>query len=70
MDRSTPAGYTDCAIVTDRRGKQWKYSEPADVWSLVDGHLGPGSVSKTSSRSYQRLVSDFGPLHIATAEDA
>ena len=60
--RSTPPGYADFAIVTDSRGKQWKYSEPGDVWKLIDDHLGPGSVAPHSARSYQRLVHEFGPL--------
>lgn len=64
--RSTPPGFRDVAILVDRRGKQWKYNEPADVWSLVTGHLGPGSVATTS---YQRLVADFGPMSMALTED-
>lgn len=58
--RSTPATFRDCDVVTDRRGKEWKYSAPADVWCLVDGR--PGSVSLSSARSWQRLQSEFGPL--------
>lgn len=60
--RSTPLEIADCACVTDSRGKVWKYSEPADVWSLVDGRLGPGSVCHASARSYQKLLAEFGPL--------
>ncbi len=60
--RSTPLGYGDCAEVADSRGQRWKYSEPADVWHLVDGHLGPGAVCARSARSWQRLDADFGPL--------
>jgi hypothetical protein len=60
--RSTPLEYPDLSEVTDRRGKQWKYSEPGDVWKLVDDHLGPGSVAPHSARSYQRLAAEFGPL--------
>lgn len=61
-DRSTPAAFADCAIVVDRQGEHWKYSEPADVWKLVDDQLGPGSVAPHSACSYQRLVAGFGPL--------
>jgi hypothetical protein len=60
--RSTPAEFGDCAVVVDRRGKAWKYSEPGDVWSLIDDHMGPGSVAPWSARSYQALVAEFGPL--------
>lgn len=59
--RSTPGIFRDCATVTDRRGKQWRYSEPADVWGLVVEDLG-GSVAPHSARSYARLYDEFGPL--------
>jgi hypothetical protein len=62
VTRSTPDSYDDTAIVTDRRGRQWKYSKPADVWHLVTGDPGPGSVSSASARSWQRLLWEFGPL--------
>lgn len=54
--RSTPATFRDCDVVTDRRGKEWKYSAPGDVWCLVDDRL------LSSARSWQRLQSEFGPL--------
>lgn len=60
--RSTPPGFADLAVVTDKRGKRWKYSEPGDVWNLITDELGPGSVGAWSARSYQRLVHEFGPL--------
>jgi len=60
--RSTPAEYRDCGTVTDKHGKEWKYSEPSDTWCVVDNHMGPGSVSARSAASWQRLQSAFGPL--------
>lgn len=60
--RSTPDCFRDFSVVIDSRGKRWKYSAPADVWRLITGDLGPGSVSPTSARSYQRLEYEFGPL--------
>jgi hypothetical protein len=60
--RSTPLKFKDCAIVVDSRGKEWTYNEPGDVWKLITNDLGPGSVSHHSSRSYQRLLHEFGPL--------
>jgi hypothetical protein len=58
--RSTPAGFPDCAEVTDSRGQTWRYSEPADVWNLVNGAA--GMVVLSSARSFQRLQWEFGPL--------
>jgi hypothetical protein len=60
--RSTPAEYRDCDIVTDSRREEWKYSEPSDTWCVVDNHMGPGSVSERSARSWQRLQAEYGPL--------
>ena len=62
VTRSTPNEFRDYAIVIDQRGKEWKYSEPADVWRLITNELGPGSVSLSSARSYDRLNHEFGPL--------
>jgi hypothetical protein len=56
--RSTPAQHKDLAIVTDARGKEWIYSEPADVWHLLDG-VAP---APWSARSWHRLAYEFGPL--------
>lgn len=64
-NRSTPPFFTDCAVVVAANGHRWKYSEPADVWSRVDGRLGSGSICPTSFRSYQRLRAEFGPLRSA-----
>lgn len=58
--RSTPLEYPDFSEVTDRRGKRWRYSEPADAWKLV--HDPTGGVVLSSARSFQRLAAEFGPL--------
>lgn len=69
--RSTPQEHRDCAEVTDSRGKNWRYSEPSDVWTLVvpwdyPGHRDEGvmrgGVFPHSARSWQRLEAEFGPL--------
>ena len=57
--RSTPPPHEDCSRVRDRRGKEWSYSAPADVWKLI---LEDGFVSHQSSRSWQKLLADYGPL--------
>lgn len=58
--RSTPLEYADLARVHDMRGNVWSYSEPADVWRVVNDKT--LFVVPTSARSYQRLVAEFGPL--------
>jgi hypothetical protein len=57
---STPARYADCDEVVDSRGKTWRYSQPGDVWRLLqDDGL---RMASHSARSYQRLLAEFGPL--------
>lgn len=62
--RSTPRLFTDFAEVTDRRGKQWKYCAATDTWAVITNELGPGSVGVHSSRSWQRLNHEFGPVTV------
>lgn len=60
--RSTPTEFRDSAHVQDRDGRLWSYSEPADVWKMrLDGTTTSG-VALTSARSWDRLLTEFGPL--------
>jgi hypothetical protein len=59
-ERSTPGRFADCDEVTDRRGKTWRYSLPADVWGLVVER--DKTIARYSARSWQRLTAEFGPL--------
>lgn len=60
--RSTPPEYEDCAEVVSRTGSTWRYSAPSDTWCLV---LGAQGVSLSSSRSFDRLEHEYGPLEDA-----
>lgn len=58
--RSTPMHYSDTNVVVDSRGQKWLYSEPADVWWLLDE--GKDELFRYSARSYQCLIWEFGPV--------
>lgn len=61
--RSTPPEYEDCAeVVSTKTGRTWRYSKPSDTWCLV---LGPQGVALSSSRSFDRLEHEYGPLEDA-----
>jgi hypothetical protein len=60
--RSTPPEYLDLSVVRDSRGKEWTYSEPGDVWLLVNKDS--LTVDHRSARSWQKLRADFGPVVI------
>lgn len=56
--RSTPDKYKDQYEIRDRQGRRWRYSEESDTWCLV---LDNGTLIRSSVRSFQRMVYEFGP---------